>query len=89
MAFTDSLFLLGMAETLHFRRDKMGLTKDLNNEIVDLVRDAIEKGATNPSDVYGYVTQYVPHDMVSMSLVETIVRQDMDNEEERLWDYGT
>lgn len=51
----------------------MGRTNDLYEHVENLVYVALESGANTTSDVYGYVTQYVPKSLVSYQLIENII----------------
>lgn len=53
----------------------MSRTKELYENIENLVYTAIEQGASNTSDIYAYVTMYAPKSHVSYDLVESIVEE--------------
>jgi hypothetical protein len=53
----------------------MSRTKELYENIENLVYAAIEQGANNNSDIYAYVTMYAPKSLVSYDLVESIVEE--------------
>jgi hypothetical protein len=75
MAYSDPLFVLGMSETIHFRRLEMSRTKNFYENIEDLTFTAIEQGANTVGDVYGFVTQYVPKSMVTYNDIEKIMEE--------------
>jgi hypothetical protein len=72
MAFNDPMFRLGMVLTLSYRGTTMGRTNDLYGTIENLVYEAIENGASNVWDIYGYVTRFIPHTHVTHEMVEKI-----------------
>jgi hypothetical protein len=74
MAFHDPLFQLGMTETHNFGRMLMGKMNELEQEINNLVVEAIRDGARNTSEIYGFVTQYVSPTLVEMSRINDIIR---------------
>ena len=53
----------------------MSRTKNLYDNIENLVFEAIEYGANNISDIRSYVTQFVPSEMVTYDMVEDIAAE--------------
>jgi uncharacterized protein (UPF0297 family) len=74
MAYGDALFMMGMHETMKKDRN-MSRTKDLYENVENLVYSAIEHGANNISDVYAYVTNHVPKSVVTHDMVRKIVEE--------------
>ena len=60
----------------------MSRMSDLYEEVENLVFVAMENGATNTSDIHGYVTQYVPKTLVSYELINKIIEETYEQEEE-------
>lgn len=75
MAFTDEMFQLGMKYTQSYRSPIMSRTKDLYETVENLVYEAIEQGANNTSNIYSYVSQFVPQSLISYDLIEQIVAE--------------
>ncbi len=53
----------------------MSRTKELYETVENLVYEAIEQGANNTSNIYSYVSQFVPQSLISYNLIEQIVTE--------------
>lgn len=60
----------------------MGNLSDLYNEVENLVFVAMENGATNTSDILGFVTQFIPKTLVSYELIDKIIEESNEQEEQ-------
>jgi ribosomal protein L17 len=64
-----------MYETLSYGEKTMSRTKELYETVENLVYEAIEQGANNTSNIYSYVSQFVPQSLISYNLIEQIVTE--------------
>ena len=53
----------------------MSRTKELYETVENIVYEAIEHGANNTSNIYSYVSQFVPQSLISYDLIEQIVTE--------------